>query len=318
MSDFDARLEVRPGVSTLPVGLAWTIGLLSTLAGAGRRRRPHPACRPAPVSLRLRPRAPRGDRSLGLPDALRPDRRPLPGAAAADLSRRAGDDPRAGPTGPGAGRHPAGSPAPPGPPCRAPAPPGGRRPLARGLGPGLSQRGMAGGAAASSARAASAEPSPWPSPSRASRAREGSGKTTTCAALAGAFGEMGQRVLAIDVDPQSNLTSGLGFNPYQLERTIVDILVDPGLTPDAVTLATEWERISLIPASPDLSAVEGEMATTVGRELRLRDALRRGSRAARLRHRAASTPRPTSGSTPSALSARPPGSWCPCRCRGTR
>lgn len=34
MSDFDARLEVRPGVSTLPVGLAWTIGLLSTLAGA--------------------------------------------------------------------------------------------------------------------------------------------------------------------------------------------------------------------------------------------------------------------------------------------
>ena len=105
----------------------------------------------------------------------------------------------------------------------------------------------------------------------------GVGKTTTCAALAGAFGEMGQRVLAIDVDPQSNLTSGLGFNPYQLERTIVDILVDPGLTPEAVTIATEWEGISLIPACPDLSAVEGEMATTVGRELRLRDALRRGS-----------------------------------------
>ena len=105
----------------------------------------------------------------------------------------------------------------------------------------------------------------------------GVGKTTTCAALAGAFGEMGQRVLAIDVDPQSNLTSGLGFNPYQLERSIVDILVDPGLTPEAVTLATAWEGISLIPASPDLSAVEGEMATSVGRELRLRDALRRGS-----------------------------------------
>lgn len=34
MSDFDARLEVRPAASTLPVGLAWTIGLLSTLAGA--------------------------------------------------------------------------------------------------------------------------------------------------------------------------------------------------------------------------------------------------------------------------------------------
>jgi len=54
----------------------------------------------------------------------------------------------------------------------------------------------------------------------------GVGKTTTCAALAGAFGEMGRRVLAVDVDPQSNLTSGLGFNPYKLKRTITDILVD--------------------------------------------------------------------------------------------
>jgi len=105
----------------------------------------------------------------------------------------------------------------------------------------------------------------------------GVGKTTTCAALAGAFSEMGWRVLAIDVDPQSNLTSGLGFNPYQLDRTIGDLLVDPGLAPEAVTLATEWERISLIPASPDLSAVEGEMAITVGRELRLRHALARGA-----------------------------------------
>jgi len=105
----------------------------------------------------------------------------------------------------------------------------------------------------------------------------GVGKTTTCAALAGAFAEMGQRVLAIDVDPQSNLTSGLGFNPYQLQRTIADLLVNPGMTPEAVTYATEWERIWLIPASPDLSAVEAEMATSVGRELRLRDALARGA-----------------------------------------
>ena len=105
----------------------------------------------------------------------------------------------------------------------------------------------------------------------------GVGKTTTCAALAGAFSELGQRVLAIDVDPQSNLTSGLGFNPYQLERTVADLLVDPALTPEAVTLATEWEGISLIPACPDLSAVEAEIPTTVSRERRLRDALARGA-----------------------------------------
>jgi chromosome partitioning protein len=105
----------------------------------------------------------------------------------------------------------------------------------------------------------------------------GVGKTTTCAALAGAFGELGRRVLAVDVDPQSNLTSGLGFNPYQLKRTIADILVDPTVPPEEVTLATEWDGVSLIPANPDLSAVEAEMATTVRRELRLRDALNRGA-----------------------------------------
>lgn len=105
----------------------------------------------------------------------------------------------------------------------------------------------------------------------------GVGKTTTCTSLAGAFSELGRRVLAVDVDPQSNLTSGLGFNPYQLQRTVADLLVDTELPPEAVTLATRWEGVSLIPANPDLSAVEAEMATTLGRELRLREALSRGA-----------------------------------------
>jgi chromosome partitioning protein len=104
----------------------------------------------------------------------------------------------------------------------------------------------------------------------------GVGKTTTCASLAGAFLETGRRVLAVDCDPQSNLTSGLGLNPYQLDRTIADLLVDSETLPEAVTAATAWKGLSIIPASPDLSAVEGEMPSTVRRELQLRDALARG------------------------------------------
>jgi chromosome partitioning protein len=104
----------------------------------------------------------------------------------------------------------------------------------------------------------------------------GVGKTTTCSALAGAFSEMGRRVLAVDVDPQSNLTSGLGFNPYRLEKTISDLLVNSYATPESVTLTTQWDGLWLIPASPDLSAVEAEMPTTVNREVQLRDALNRG------------------------------------------
>jgi len=105
----------------------------------------------------------------------------------------------------------------------------------------------------------------------------GVGKTTTCAALAGAFAETGRRVLAVDCDPQSNLTSGLGVNPYQVEHTISDLLTDQSRSPRSVIVPTDWEGISLLPASPDLSAVEAEMPTTVHRELQLRDALARGA-----------------------------------------
>jgi chromosome partitioning protein len=104
----------------------------------------------------------------------------------------------------------------------------------------------------------------------------GVGKTTTCAALAGAFVETGRRVLAVDCDPQSNLTSGLGLNPYQLTRTLANLLTEPDADVGSVAARTEWEGLSIIPASPDLSAVEAELPSSVGRELRLREGLNRG------------------------------------------
>jgi len=99
------------------------------------------------------------------------------------------------------------------------------------------------------------------------------GKTTTCASLAGALAERGLRVLAIDMDPQSNLTSGLGFNPYTLERTIADVLTGALPAADAV-VSTAWPNLDLLPANPDLSAVEDELQSSLNRETVLRDALR--------------------------------------------
>ncbi|GAC1570770.1 MAG: hypothetical protein NVS3B18_03340 [Candidatus Dormibacteria bacterium] len=101
----------------------------------------------------------------------------------------------------------------------------------------------------------------------------GVGKTTTCASLAGALAERGLRVLAIDMDPQSNLTSGLGFNPYALERTISQVLTGGLPAADAV-LHTAWPNLDLLPANPDLSAVEDELQSSLSRETVLRDALR--------------------------------------------
>src|SRR5437870_6600115 len=100
----------------------------------------------------------------------------------------------------------------------------------------------------------------------------GVGKTTTTINLGAALAEQGRRVLVIDCDPQSNLTSGLGLEPYRLEATIGDVLLGRRAAGE-VLLDTKWSNLSLLPANPDLSAVEGELTSSLRRELLLRDAL---------------------------------------------
>jgi chromosome partitioning protein len=103
----------------------------------------------------------------------------------------------------------------------------------------------------------------------------GVGKTTTCASLAAVLAERGRMVLAVDMDPQSNLTSGLGFNPYSLDRTVSTLLIDPERELRDTVLPTRWPNLHLLPANPDLSGVEAELPTVIDRELGLRDTLSR-------------------------------------------
>jgi chromosome partitioning protein len=108
----------------------------------------------------------------------------------------------------------------------------------------------------------------------------GVGKTTTAINLAAALAERGQRVLAVDCDPQSNLTSGLGRNPYGLTASLGDLL-SGRITASQAIVATEWENLHLLPATPDLTAVEAELPSGLHRETLLREALGRdGTRAA--------------------------------------
>ena len=100
----------------------------------------------------------------------------------------------------------------------------------------------------------------------------GVGKTTTAINLAGALAEEGLRILCVDMDPQANLTAGLGINLNTIDRSMADVLVGRASVDDVI-LPTETEGIDLVPAHIDLAATEGELFTMLGRESILRDAL---------------------------------------------
>ncbi|TMF35296.1 MAG: ParA family protein [Chloroflexi bacterium] len=101
----------------------------------------------------------------------------------------------------------------------------------------------------------------------------GVGKTTTAINLAGALEEEGYRVLCIDMDPQANLTAGLGINLNTVDRSMADVLADGRSSLAEVIRPTEGAGIDIAPANIDLASTEGELFTALGREQVLRDAL---------------------------------------------
>jgi chromosome partitioning protein len=100
----------------------------------------------------------------------------------------------------------------------------------------------------------------------------GVGKTTTAINLAGALAENGYRVLCVDMDPQANLTAGLGINLNTVERSMADVLADVRSSLTDVILPTEIAGIDVAPAHIDLASTEGELFTALGREQILREA----------------------------------------------
>ena len=103
----------------------------------------------------------------------------------------------------------------------------------------------------------------------------GTGKTTTALNLGVCLAEKNRRTLLIDIDPQANLTSGLGFDTYECKQTIYHILSAQYKHPTIPCLSTQWPLLDLIPSTLDLASVELEMASRVGREWLLKRALER-------------------------------------------
>ncbi len=98
----------------------------------------------------------------------------------------------------------------------------------------------------------------------------GSGKTTTCASLAYAFGERGKKVLMIDGDMQLNLTlsyfnedDALAF--AKSEKNLYNA-VKNGKGLEECIVKTEYENVDLIPSSTLMSSIEFELFTKWQRE----------------------------------------------------
>jgi chromosome partitioning protein len=100
----------------------------------------------------------------------------------------------------------------------------------------------------------------------------GVGKTTTCVNLGAALARRGRRVLLIDMDPQANLTVHLGLDPQGVEASTYSVL----LGQDALAAAaheTSTPGLRAVPSTLALANAEIQLASAVGRELILKEAL---------------------------------------------
>ncbi|NJL06719.1 MAG: ParA family protein [Chloroflexaceae bacterium] len=100
----------------------------------------------------------------------------------------------------------------------------------------------------------------------------GVGKTTTTLNLGAALAERGRRVLLVDLDPQSNLTTCTGHTVQEGDLTTYHLLHHPerssSMTPKQVR-----DNVSLIPTTLDMATAEVELSGKIGREMILRKIL---------------------------------------------
>ncbi|GHS89834.1 chromosome partitioning protein ParA [Bacteroidia bacterium] len=93
----------------------------------------------------------------------------------------------------------------------------------------------------------------------------GVGKTTTAINLAAALAVLEKKTLLIDFDPQANATSGLGFDPEELNAGIYECMMS-GVDPHTVVLKTTTPNLDLIPSHLDLVGAEVELVNMPNRE----------------------------------------------------
>lgn len=100
----------------------------------------------------------------------------------------------------------------------------------------------------------------------------GVGKTTTTVNVGAFMAKQGKKVLLIDLDPQGNATSGLGFDKLELASTTYSLLLE-GAHANNVRHATSIKNLDILPTNSDLSGAEVQLAAMPDRELKLKLAI---------------------------------------------
>jgi chromosome partitioning protein len=115
-----------------------------------------------------------------------------------------------------------------------------------------------------------------------SNQKGGEGKTTTAVNLAASLAAAERSVLLIDLDPQGNASSSVGYTRGTAERGTYDLLLGQAELSEVVQ-STELANLDVIPASPDLAGAEIELVGVEGRESVLAGALERARAAKQFR-----------------------------------
>ena len=100
----------------------------------------------------------------------------------------------------------------------------------------------------------------------------GVGKTTSSINLAACLGVLEKKVLLIDLDPQSNTTSGLGFNPKEINKGVYECIIEKNNVNECI-IKTKSPNLYLLPSNIDLVAAEIELININEREYRIKKSI---------------------------------------------